>query len=374
MNILVLLPGTDTLKYWSIDLDEKRESISGELEDYRVPGAGMSLVAEALGKAQGSGSPDVVAIRVPFGGDSFSGPILLNEDVRRSLADLVPDAPLHLPGVIHVIEGCEQRFRETSIVLDFETGFFVDLPAGEASYGISAKLRDALRLRRYGYHGIFHERADAYVRSAETAAGMAGDRVLSICLEPQPELAAICRGRPLMVTGGATPLEGLPGETTCGEIDPSIVLTLAAGSLEWGNEQINVLLTKGSGLSALAERPTTVAEVLGSTARDLKLASELFRYRILIAAGAAKAVMSGIDAIVFSGRYADAGRRLGDWLAGRLGARAGRISPQAALPRWYVLQESLPAIIAARARIALNRRNRAYSSPRNEVKGVRASL
>jgi len=39
-------------------------------------------------------------------------------------------------------------------------------------------------------------------------------RILSICLDAQPEIAAVLGRRPITVTGGATPLEGLPGETT----------------------------------------------------------------------------------------------------------------------------------------------------------------
>ena len=72
-------------------------------------------------------------------------------------------------------------------------------------------------------------------------------RIISICLEPQPEVAAVKGLRALMVTSGATPLEGIPGHTTCGQIDPSIVLTLSE-SAGWGPEKINTELTKQSGL------------------------------------------------------------------------------------------------------------------------------
>ena len=64
-----------------------------------------------------------------------------------------------------------------------------------------------------------------------------------------------------MVTSGATPLEGLPGHTTCGELDPSIVLTLA-DKLHWGPEQINGVLTMESGLLGLTGSPMTMASLL----------------------------------------------------------------------------------------------------------------
>jgi acetate kinase len=62
------------------------------------------------------------------------------------------------------------------------------------------------------------------------------------------------------VTGGTTPLEGLPGETTCGDLDPGIILYLAE-QMKWGPEQINALLTQESGLSSMAQRPLTLSEL-----------------------------------------------------------------------------------------------------------------
>ena len=71
-------------------------------------------------------------------------------------------------------------------------------------------------------------------------------RIVSICLEPRPELAACLGLRPLMVTGGNTPVEGLPGERTCGDIDPSVALKLAH-ELPGGLEEANQVLTARAG-------------------------------------------------------------------------------------------------------------------------------
>ena len=165
-------------------------------------------------------------------------------------------------------------------------------------------------------------------------------RTLSFCLEPQPEIAAIIGYRPVMVTSGATPLEGLPGETTCGEIDPTIILMMAR-SLGWGPQQINDVLTRQSGLRGLLGRPASMGEVLESSnwsAKGARLpkavdgtlgaARNILAYRALLAAGAAVAAMGGLDRIVLTGRYADKGRPLGRWLAERLrSAEAGTGRP-----------------------------------------------
>jgi acetate kinase len=85
-----------------------------------------------------------------------------------------------------------------------------------------------LALRRWGYHGLFHEAASMEAGRAWRKRGFDQPaRILSICLEAQPEIAAVLGRRPITVTSGATPLEGLPGETNSGEIDPAVALALA---------------------------------------------------------------------------------------------------------------------------------------------------
>jgi acetate kinase len=51
---------------------------------------------------------------------------------------------------------------------------------------------------------------------------------------------------------------------------------------------------------------------------NARRAREIIQYRILLACGAGIAAMGGLDAIVFSGRYAAVGDVLGPWLKSRL--------------------------------------------------------
>jgi acetate kinase len=163
-----------------------------------------------------------------------------------------------------------------------------------------------------------------------------------------------------MVTGGVTPLEGLPGETTCGEIDPSIVLALASQETSPGTEMINLVLTRQSGLSAVAGRRITIGELLHSTDPSLRLAYDILRYRILLACGAAKAAMGDVEAVVASGRYAGEAGQLLEWLTERLAKGRGRTGE--AVP-WELFEEELPRIIADRAEVAVSEA-RASALPR----------
>ncbi len=260
---------------------------------------------------------EAIGLRVPFGGDRFRGPVMSSPEVLRSLANLASQSPLHLPPVLALAEGLRATYSGVPVVLVFETSFFTALPHREQAYGLDPAHMEQMGLWRYGYHGILHEAA---CREAASRIGLPTARIVSICLEPRPELAACVGGRPVMVTGGNTPVEGLPGERSCGDLDPSVALKLAH-DLPGGLEEANRVLTRESGLLGLIGEPVTLAELLSSQREDWQLARDVFRHSVLRACGAAIAAISGLDLFVYSGRYATAGAALHPWLAPRL-ARA----------------------------------------------------
>jgi len=357
VNVLVLKPGQHHLGYACMPGVRLGPVVAGRIEDYRGHDTGVDGLARVRQQIRGSGrvggpagSMDAIAIRVTFGGSIFDGPRVVSADVLGRLEALVPHAPLHLPPVLGLIRRCHKVFAGVPIVLVFETAFFAGLPPREHLYGVDTNLTQSPGLRRYGFHGLFHEAACARVaRDWRAARTIQSVRVLSVCLEPSPEVAAALGNRPMMVTGGATPLEGILGQTTCGQIDPSIVLALAR-EMAWGPEQINTVLTQQSGLRGLLGRPSTLEEVFNSGLDDAQRACDILRYRILQACGAGIATMGGVDTIVFSGRFVRVGDMLGPWLASRLVFK-GR-PPRRKIP-WQCMTESLDRIIADAATAAL---------------------
>lgn len=286
--------------------------------------------------------PDVLAIRVPFGGTFFRTPVLVDGAVVAAIEDMTPRAPMHLPGIVSLINGCEEMLPGTPIVAVFDTAFFADLPAKEHLYALNADLARSLQLRRFGYHGILHQAACGHVVREHADDKL---RILSICLEARPELAAVVDNGPVMVTGGATPLEGLPGERSSGDIDPSIPLLLAQKN-GYGLEQINKVLTRESGLLGLIGEPVKLSDVFTGEDPAYELAREVFKYRVLLACGAGMAAMDGLDAIVFSGQYHALGEILGPWLVSRLKLdQNGGESPVT----WSCLPDTLEYVIAQTA-------------------------
>ncbi len=203
----------------------------------------------------------------------------------------------------------------------------------ETTYALPSDAGGAAR--RWGFHGLYHEAAVAEFEQHFPHKRPA--RLLSICLESQPEVAALVGRSPLMVTSGSTPVEGLPGERNCGEIDPAIALALAADAT-LGPERANIVLTQESGFLGMLGWTATLGEVLTlKRARVARVRAQLL-YRMLLAAGSGLAALEDLDRVVFSGRYAGHGDVVARYLIPRIErALAGDREPcpgRSATRRW----------------------------------------
>jgi acetate kinase len=349
MNVLTLIPRRFRLNYAFFTAERRTALIAGRLEHRREAADEQSLMEKELRRLHKlclefvPYAPEIVAIRSPFGGGEFDAATPLTPAVLHRLRALIPQAPLHLPGIADLAETCLRLFADKPVVLVFETAFFTDLPACENGYGLQPEAQMKVKIRRFGFHGIFHQAAFEAAKKKMERNGDPPQRVLSVCLEPRPEVAAILDRRPLLITGGTTPLEGLPGETTCGDLDPGIILYLAE-RMKWGPEQINALLTQESGLSGMAQRPLTLSEVFDPHSPELKPLQDFFFHRLLLACGAGLAALGGIDALVFSGRREWVGEILGPRLVQHFKRLPGK-------PRisWLILRESLERLVADEA-------------------------
>jgi hypothetical protein len=166
-----------------------------------------------------------------------------------------------------------------------------------------------------------------------------------------------------MSTGGATPLEGLPGEHICGDLDPGVILHLVR-QLGWAPEKLSDVLMNNSGLCALADRNVSLSDVLADAEPQWSLARDVLRYRLLQACGAAIATLRGIDAFGYSGRYSDSAAAVHSWLLDHLPAsirRALRVQEP------LIVEQDLPTILVDSVRSFLNVEATLANAPRPEV-------
>lgn len=322
MRILTLRPGYRALGFAAFPHDDAPATVQGTVRlatDEELPLALASALRQILEESLGDQpEPELVVLHGAHDGQLFTGPSLVTREAIDTLRRAMAAAPLHLPPTVYAAEALRQVLPTTGAVLVFETSFFATLPLRERLYALDQDTRSALRASRSGFQGLFHAEAAARVAHYRQALGRRSvARIASVCLEPKPELAAILGQRPMLVTSGATPLEGLPGEHTTGETDPGILLALAR-SRSLGPDELNELFTREGGLAALCGRAADLGEILSATDADTRLAREVFTHRLLIACGSAAAALGGLDALVFSGRYAAAGAALQGPLVSRL--------------------------------------------------------
>jgi len=330
MNILVLNCGSSSVKYQLIEAQERKTLARGSVERIGMSGATLSnvrhdgdeiriageivdhtqaieyILAVLLSKNHGvitdRSQIHAVGHRVVHGGETFSGSVLITDEVIKTLRDNIELAPLHNPHNLRGITACEVSLPGIPQVGVFDTSFHSRMPRKAFLYGIPYSLYSQYKIRRYGFHGSSHR----YV--ADRAAMMLGRdlatlRLVTCHLGNGCSMAAVDRGVSVDTTMGFTPLEGLLMGTRSGDIDPSVILfVMGKEGLTVG--EANTLLNKHSGLQGISGVSSDMREIVSEMKNGDKKATyafDVFTYRIRKYIGAYAAVMGGLDGVVFTG-------------------------------------------------------------------------
>lgn len=312
MKTLSLLPSAYSMKMAIVDGEHLRSTQNIQYSNFdngdtETTIKHLSQALQAFAKEAKAGGPSSIAIRVITGKDYFSGPVFATAENRKCLSELAHYAPLHIPTVLWLLQACDDAFPDISPILVFETAFFKNLPKHESLYALNLEAQRQQKICRFGYHGIFHEAAALSVKKElqNTHTNIDNLRILSICMERHPEVSGIYGLHPLTISSGTTPLEGIPGEKSCGQIDPGIpsVLSEYRG---WSPEQVNDILTRESGLRGLVGYDITFEELFnksGEQSDNLQLAKDVIHYTLLQYSAMSVCALEGLDAVVVSGCY-----------------------------------------------------------------------
>jgi acetate kinase len=272
--------------------------IEERVDDHEV---GFRRILDAF-QHTGGLPADLAAVghRVVHGGQRFSGPVLVDDDVVATIRALAPLAPLHNPANALGIELARRLYPDVAQVAVFDTAFHATLPARAARYALPRELADRYGIRRYGFHGTSH----AYVarRAAEHLDRPPGElNLITLHLGNGASAAAITGGRCIDTSMGLTPLQGLVMGTRSGDIDPAVVFHLhRQAGLDL--DAIEDLLTRRAGLLGLAGA-SDMRELRRRAATgdgDAIEAIDIFCYRVRGYIGAYAAALGRVDAIVFT--------------------------------------------------------------------------
>jgi acetate kinase len=330
MKVLVLNSGSSSIKYQFIDTEKKLALAKGLVDRIGMTGAVLShqryddekikIVGEILdhqiaveyvlgvmlSKNHGviNDKKDIEAVghRVVHGGETFSGSVLITNEVVKVLQDNIELAPLHNPPNIKGIQACQRILPDTPQCGVFDTAFHSHMPPKSYLYGIPYELYKKYKIRRYGFHGTSH--FFVAQRAAQILNKDLKDlKLITAHLGNGCSMAAVNNGISVDTTMGFTPLEGLLMGTRSGDLDPSLILFIM-GKEDLTLNEAATLLNKHSGLIGISGESSDMREILAAVKDNQqrsKWAFEIFTYRIKKYIGAYAAAMGGLDGIVFTG-------------------------------------------------------------------------
>lgn len=339
MRVLVINSGSSSLKYQVRDTDTNEVAANG-LIDRIGEGAGgpadhgeaMNQVAAALESELAQKPLDAVGHRVVHGGERFSEPVLINNEITRAIERLNPLAPLHNPANVLGIRAITAKWPTMPQVAVFDTAFHRTLPEHAWRYAVPDELYRQYGIRRYGFHGTSHqfvtgraaELLDIPVEEFNAVVAHLGNGV---------SLTAIQGGASIDTSMGFTPLEGLVMGTRSGDVDPSILVFLQRQGLS--ADDIDAMLNKESGLKALAGNNDMRAIVEAAAAGDARarVALDITSYRLAKYIGGYHVAVGGAQALVFTAGIGENSADFRALVASRLGALGVKLDDAANLVR-----------------------------------------
>ena len=300
-RVLVINAGSSSLKYQVLDLPAGVVVAKGTLERITDHASAITtMIDELAARDVDITSVDAVGHRVVHGGELYTAPTVITDDVERGIESLTPLAPLHNPGNLLGIRAMRARLGSVPHVAVFDTAFHATIPPHAATYAIDTAVAERFGIRRYGFHGTSHR----YVtRRAAEELGVPVDAVhLIVChIGNGASVTAVRHGRSVDTSMGLTPLEGLVMGTRSGDLDPGILFHLArVGGYDIA--ALDALLNRQSGLLGLTGSGDMreVRQRADDGDAVARAALDVYGYRLQKYIGAYLAVVPEVPAVVFT--------------------------------------------------------------------------
>ena len=324
MKILVLNSGSSSIKFQLFEMDENRSIASGIIEQIgendsyaKIEYDGQKIEKREYIKDHNSGLTlmnmlliesctiksldelSAIGHRVVHGGEKFSKPVIINEEVLNEIEKLIPLAPLHNPANLDGIKVTMQQAPNVPQIAVFDTAFHTTIPSYAYMYALPYEAYEKDGVRKYGFHGTSHY----YVsKEASRYLGVKNINTITLHLGNGASMAAVKDGKCIDTTMGLTPLEGLILGTRSGDLDPAILFYLARKNNLSIND-LDKLLNKQSGLKGIcgSNDMREVEHMAQNGDNKAKLALDMFAYRIKKYIGSYSAVIGKLDCIIFTG-------------------------------------------------------------------------
>lgn len=287
----------------SIKIKLVNETIEKQIPAPHTHDIAIELLVEQLTALGYQQQIFAIGHRIVHGGEKYSLPTLITNEVKQTIDSLSRLAPLHNPANLTGIEACEKVFGDLPQVAVFDTAFHQTIPSKAFIYGLPFELYEEHAIRRYGFHGTSH-----YFVANQAAnlidKPIASCNFISAHLGNGCSVTAIKDGKSIDTSLGFTPNEGVMMGTRSGDIDSGIIFYLV-NQLGYSTEEVNKIVNSKSGLlgvSGISNDCRALEEAMTNEPNcRATLALTVFSYRIAKMIASYTAALNDLDAIIFTG-------------------------------------------------------------------------
>ncbi|MFP4546815.1 MAG: acetate/propionate family kinase [Fidelibacterota bacterium] len=356
MNVLTLNCGSSSVKYQLINTKSENVLCLGIVERIGIDGtrivhkkdgqknviepnipdhkAAIDKIIELLtddqyGTIKSLEEIDAIGHRLVHGGDKLTESIKIDESVMDILKECIDFAPLHNPANIKGVEAAMEELPNKPNVGVFDTAFHSTIPAKAYTYGIPKKYLTEHSIRRYGFHGTSH----SFV--AKQAAEMMGKKledlkIITVHLGNGASVTAIDKGKSVDTSMGFTPLEGLIMGTRCGDVDPGVLFHISKMEGLKNEDEMNKYFNKNCGMLGITDKTSDMRDIEDKALQgdaEMKLALDIYCYRIKKYISTYMGVLNHADAIVFTGGVGENSDITREWVLDNMDNLGIKVDP-----------------------------------------------
>ncbi len=304
MNILVLNPGSSSIKY---AFYEESMGFLTKVQDGTQYSKGdrREDIAEIINSTQFK--IDAVGVRGIAIGVQIDEPLLYTHEVHQQLEDLAPKAPLHIPGIIQCLQIVDLMLG-VPMVLVFDTQFHAGWEDHVKYEPVPAEFREA----RTAYHGL----------AFQSVIDQVPDNLLSasvICqIGSGVSVCGIRNGKSVDSSFSTDAFSGCMMATRSGTVSASTI-----AKMDVGHADASTILNKYSGLLGVSEVSDDMRELIAlyDTNPKCKLAIDMFTLSVAQEVmKMAATVGARIESVIFSGGIGENSSFIREHIATRLQA------------------------------------------------------
>lgn len=324
MKIISINAGSSSLKFTLFELPEKKTIASGTfekigLEDsfYTIKYNGEKIRKEAkmpthseavnylindllsMGIVSSLDEIEGVGHRILHGGDEFSAPVVLNEEVCERISKYNELGPLHNPANLAGVKAFMDALPNVIQVGVFDTAFHQSMDEEHFLYPVPYEWYEKYGVRRYGFHGTSHRFVYNEIKNY-----LKNDKLKAITchIGNGGSITAVDSGKVIETSMGFTPLAGLMMGTRCGDIDPSILEYVCKKTGKSISEITNDL-NKQSGLlgvSGVSSDSRDIEDAIAQGNKQALLAQSMYANRVANYIAMYNNMLGGADVIVLT--------------------------------------------------------------------------